>query len=98
MRTSMLFTVGAVAVALAGPVLAQPPAGGGGGRGLPDFAAMDTNKDGKVTKAELTAALPEQAKTRADMIFERIDTNKDGAISAAERAAAPARRGPPPPQ
>ena len=87
MRISTLLTAAALA-AIAAPALAQPPGGGRGG--LPDFAAMDANKDGKVTKEELTAALPEQAKQFADRIFESRDTNKDGAISKEENDAAPA--------
>ena len=47
-----------------------------GGCGM---AMMDTNKDGKVTRAEFDA-------THAGM-FTRIDTNKDGAIDEAEMKA-----------
>ena len=91
MRTSTLIMAAALTVAAAAPALAQPPAGRGGGRGmLPEFATMDANKDGKVTKEELTASLPEQAKQFADRIFESRDANKDGAISKEENDAAPA--------
>jgi len=45
------------------------------------FAAMDANKDGFVTAAELgSAAGPEQAAR----IVARIDSNKDGKVSLAE--------------
>lgn len=91
MRISTLLTAAAFAAAFAAPALAQPPAGGG--RGLPDFATQDANKDGKVTKEELTASLPEQAKQFADRIFDTRDANKDGSISKVESDAAPAGRG-----
>jgi len=87
MRKSTLFAAAALAV-IAAPAFAQPPAGGRGM--LPTFEAMDANKDGKVTKAELTTALPEQAKQFADRIFDSRDANKDGAITKAENDAAPA--------
>jgi len=89
MRTTTLLSVAALAAIIAAPALAQPPGGGRGG--LPTFEVMDANKDGKVTKEELTAALPEQAKQFADRIFDSRDTNpKDGSISKAENDAAPA--------
>ncbi len=91
MRISNLLTAAALAAIVASPALAQPPGGGRGG--LPDFATMDANKDGKVTKEELTASLPEQAKQFADRIFDSRDTNKDGSISKEENDAAPAMGG-----
>jgi pimeloyl-ACP methyl ester carboxylesterase len=48
-----------------------------GGRG---FDEMDTNRDNKVSQAEVTAF--------AMRIFDRFDTNKDGTISPEERQAA----------
>jgi len=100
MRISTLLAAAALTAIAASPALAQPPAGGGRG-GLPDFATQDVNKDGKVTKEELTSVLPEQAKQFADRIFESRDTNKDGAITKEESDAAPAMgrggRGTPPP-
>jgi hypothetical protein len=90
MRTSTLLSVAALAAIVAAPALAQPPGGGRGGF-LPPFETQDANKDGKVTKEELTASLPEQAKQFADRIFESRDINpKDGAITKAESDAAPA--------
>lgn len=61
------------------------------------FVAMDTNKDGVVTKDEMSAqfaarmgsAPPQQM---IDMIFARIDTDGDGKATAAEAAAAEAAR------
>ena len=87
MRITTLLAVATLTAAVAAPAFAQPPAGGRGG--LPTFDAMDANKDGKVTKEELTAALPEQAKSFADRIFTARDTNKDGAITKEENDAAP---------
>ncbi len=59
------------------------------------FARVDANKDGFVTKAEMEAArsaLHERAEKRmgdnADAMFDRIDSNKDGSISRAEFDAA----------
>lgn len=62
--------------------------GGWGGFGGPNgdrradgfFAAMDTNKDGKVTLAEATA--------KPLAMFDRADANKDGTVTPEERRAA----------
>ncbi|RVT43177.1 EF-hand domain-containing protein [Sphingobium algorifonticola] len=63
-----------------GIAIAQPDTGAGASamRG-PMRAAMmaDTNKDGKLTKAEVTAA--------ADQAFAKIDLNKDGKVTKEER-------------
>ncbi|MFT3907202.1 MAG: hypothetical protein QM718_12905 [Steroidobacteraceae bacterium] len=77
-----------------GLVLAQgaPPAGGGapaGGGGAPPgggskldhaplFAAVDTNKDGKITKAEWQAA------GLSDFVFDMADAKKAGSITLAD--------------
>lgn len=95
MRITTLFATAALAVVVAAPAFAQPPAGGpgGGGRGmLPDFATMDANKDGKVSKEEFIKALPEQAKERGEQMFTRRDANTDGSLSK-EEAEAPGGRG-----
>lgn len=47
------------------------------------FEKNDPNKDGKITKAEMTA----EAETRINATLARIDTNKDGAISREEALA-----------
>lgn len=60
---------------------AGPRPGGGGAGG---WAAMDADKDGKITLAEALAA----SKAR----FDNLDANHDGKLSADEQ---PARRGPP---
>jgi hypothetical protein len=85
----------AVLAAVALPALAQPadgapPAGAGAGPRDPAarFAAMDTNKDGTISKDEWVAA------GRREQGFDRIDANHDGKITPEEMAAArPARRG-----
>jgi Ca2+-binding EF-hand superfamily protein len=61
------------------------------------FAAMDTNKDGSLDKAEVSAAqtkILQQAGTiqqqRIEAEFKKLDTNKDNQLSMAEfKAAAP---------
>ena len=59
------------------------------------FARLDTNKDGKLTKAEVEAVRAARtgasAKGRGmrDRLFARADTNKDGVITLAEFQATP---------
>jgi Ca2+-binding EF-hand superfamily protein len=57
----------------------EVPARHWGGKG-PRFGMMDTDKDGKVTKAEFTAA--------EDKMFSKLDANGDGVITADEMQAA----------
>jgi Ca2+-binding EF-hand superfamily protein len=57
----------------------EVPARHWGGKG-PMFGQMDTDKDGKVTKAEFTAA--------EDKIFQKLDANGDGVITPDEMQAA----------
>jgi hypothetical protein len=85
-----ILAIAAVLAAIAAPAFAQPPAPTPEERAAA-FAKADTNKDGKLDKAEFTAMLPDQAKAMADQIFERRDANKDGSIDATENAA-PMRR------
>jgi Ca2+-binding EF-hand superfamily protein len=56
----------------------EVPARRWGGKG-PMFGQMDTDKDGKITKAEFTAA--------EDKMFQKLDTNGDGVITPDELAA-----------
>jgi hypothetical protein len=56
------------------PVAGDP--GKGPGRGMFDFAAMDANKDGKVTQAEITAFRTAE--------IAGLDADKNGLISEAE--------------
>ena len=80
-----------ILLALPAVALAQPPAGGGpGGPGGPPrqpqtpeqieaaFKAMDTNKDGSISKEEWTAA------GRREQGFARFDANGDGKITLEE--------------
>jgi Ca2+-binding EF-hand superfamily protein len=53
---------------------------GGGGRGAAHFAEIDTNKDGKVSLAELTAS--------REAWLTKVDTNKDGVATEVEIDAA----------
>ena len=105
MRITTLLTTAVLAVAVAAPAFAQPPAGGG--RGGPQmtpeeraaaFKTADKNADAKLSKEEFAATLPEQFRANADMIFPRRDANGDGAISLEEYSAAGrgGRGGPPP--
>ena len=57
--------------------LAQPGDGGPGGRHGGMMAKADANKDGKISKAELTAAL--------DARFAKMDANRDGKLTKEDR-------------
>ena len=75
---TMLGTIALGAAVISGPVMAQAPAGGGGGRMQRDetkaeaqqradmlFQVLDANKDGTVTKAEADQALEQFRAGRA---------------------------------
>ena len=83
-RLAVLFVA---AAALAAPALAQQGTPPTPEQQAERFAKADTNKDGKLDKAEFTAMLPDQMKANADAIFARRDTDKDGFISKAEMMA-----------
>ncbi|WP_326524356.1 EF-hand domain-containing protein [Sphingomonas sp.] len=72
---------------VAGRDMPPPPPGGatrGPGRGMgPGFARLDTDRDGKVTRAEFAA--------ENGRAFARIDANGDGTVDKAEMAALPGR-------
>lgn len=77
-------TLAAFAIALAAPALAQQ-----GGPQTPEeraarFDSADKDKDGKLTKAEFTASLPEQAQQMADRIWSRYDPTSKGSVTKAE--------------
>jgi Ca2+-binding EF-hand superfamily protein len=93
--TKTLFTMGASAMALLGAAAAFAAPGDMPGRGKPvgdltraqlvqkldeRFAALDTNKDGVITKDELQAA----RKARHDARFARLDKDGNGSISREE--------------
>lgn len=77
----------AVSLVLAASVMSAPVfAQGAGARMTPEerearFVAADTDKDGKLTKAEWMAQLPEQAKSRADQLWARLDADGDGSVT-----------------
>ena len=88
-----LATVVVVVATVTAPALAQQ-----GGPPTPEqrearFVAADTNKDGKLSKDELTAMLPDQMKDRADMMFTRMDVNADGSVTKEEFMTMRGRRG-----
>ncbi|MBM3866792.1 MAG: hypothetical protein FJ381_13045 [Verrucomicrobia bacterium] len=76
LTVAVLTAVLSLPVALVG---AEEKKKGGG------FAAMDTDKDGKVSKKEYVAAQKDAAK--AESRFAQLDTDKDGFLTRAEMAA-----------
>lgn len=84
MRRLTGLTIFGTFVAAAATAAAQPPDDGprpGGDSGVANSVArmmrFDKNKDGKLTKAELTDA-------RLRRLFDRADANKDGTVTKAE--------------
>ena len=72
---------GAVTLSLAGAAMADGRMGGRGGMGPQiDFTAADADKDGKLTREEITAHRAAR--------FAAADADKDGKLSAEELAAA----------
>ena len=75
-------TIAVLAAVLSLPVAlvgAEEKKKGGG------FAAMDTDKDGKVSKKEYVAG--QKDATKAESRFAQLDTDKDGFLTQAEMAA-----------
>lgn len=61
----------------------------GGADPLKVFQDADKDGDGKISKAEFQAALPQGAdSTIAGQVFDGMDTNQDGVVDASEYAAA----------
>ena len=84
-RTNVVISTIALVIGVSGMAAAQGDCKGGGngehkGHGAHMFERLDTNKDGKITRAE--------SKKLADERFTSMDTNKDGAIVEAEIKAA----------
>jgi hypothetical protein len=75
----------ALTLSVATPALAHDP-GAAGKKAHPGFEAIDTNKDGDMSLAELKAALATHPKmlARADEKFKHLDANGDGKITKAE--------------
>ena len=80
-RTALLSVLVLGLTAMA--ALAQPPRQG---MQIPDFATLDANKDGRVTREEFLAALPADQKSVGSRVFDARDANKDGVITADEMA------------
>lgn len=98
MKTTVFATMALVGVALSSPSMAQRGPQGPVTRDAylatqkERFAAMDANKDGIVTKDELTAQMAERMgetppPERVDMMFKMIDTDGDGKATATEAEA-----------
>lgn len=49
-----------------------------------EFAAMDTNKDGKISKEEYQKFIVDQALKKSEESFKSIDTNNDGYVTKKE--------------
>jgi hypothetical protein len=98
MRTVTGALLGGAFLLLAAFTAAQPPAGGKGGGKREDskaggadafvarMMAFDKNKDGKLTKDEVTDE-------RLHPLFDRADTNKDGVVTKEELIALYAKEG-----
>ena len=90
----LYLVAGALALGLAMPVAAQMPQGPISradflAHGKAQFAALDANHDGVVTKDELAALLTQQfggtpPQAIVDRIFATLDTNGDGKATADE--------------
>ena len=82
-----IFVIALAALAQDGP---PTPRQGGGGQmrqfQLPNFADLDKNKDGKISRDEFPSQFPPQ-------MFDRLDTNHDGFIDETEWNAMRARFG-----
>ena len=84
MRIAVLTAIAVLGAGLAAPAFAQ--------QNFPDFATMDANKDGRVTKAEFMASLNDENKKIGERVFAARDANKDGVLTRDEMPP-PARQG-----
>lgn len=98
MRTQI--AVACILLAGAGTAAAQPP----GGFTPPTFDALDTDKNGSLSKPEVAAFFAgrpggPQGAPNADAVFGRWDANGDGSVSKEEFDSRPRQGGPggPPP-
>ena len=80
MTTKKSLTIAIVTALCGAPIFAVAQPGGGPGHwDKPSFEQLDTNKDGKVSPAELQA--------QANSHFAQFDTNKDGKVTKQEAEA-----------
>lgn len=76
---------GGPGVGAGGPGKGPGGPGGGGGRMKPKtFKEIDTDKDGKISKDEMRAQLPEQFRDRLDQFWGFLDTDGDDFVSKEE--------------
>jgi Ca2+-binding EF-hand superfamily protein len=91
----ILFGAGAALFVLSGTALAQQPAPGGErpasvtrdqavAKAEERFAALDGNRDGRVTVDEAQQARQARRAERQGQMFDRLDANRDGQISREE--------------
>jgi Ca2+-binding EF-hand superfamily protein len=91
----ILFGAGAALFVLSGTALAQQPAPGGErptsvtrdqavAKAEERFAALDGNRDGRVTVEEAQQARQARRAERQGQMFDRLDANRDGQISREE--------------
>lgn len=82
MNLKVFLAASMLATLVAAPALAQPGTPMTPEQREARFVAGDTNKDGKLDKAEWTAILPEQAKAMADQMWSsRVDADGDGFVT-----------------
>ena len=98
---SLLAATGAALACASAQALAQAPVAPAAVQPLPrtqvaqkldaEFKALDTNGDGKLTRAEVQAAIQKRAAEAEAMLlqrqkqeFDKLDTNKDGRLTLAE--------------
>ena len=74
----MTAAIAASALAASAPAFAQQQRPG---VSVPDFATMDANKDGKVTREEFLASLPPESRSIGSRVFDARDANKDGVLT-----------------
>lgn len=88
---------GAALLAIAGVAIAQPGGEARGDRNADTtrqqviertdqrFAALDADRDGRVTPEEMRQHGEQRRAQRAERMFDRLDANSDGTVTAAER-------------
>ncbi len=96
---------GATLLAIAGVAIAQPGDGPRPDRNADTtrqqvidrvdqrFAALDANRDGRVTPEEMRQHGEQRRAQRSERMFDRLDANRDGSISREEWTAARTQRG-----